>query len=66
MKKLQAIVRLVDQDVLATRIPILECPPVADSFILNEKYAFTARQEQTAETKQADNKIEEGTDEIKD
>jgi hypothetical protein len=67
MKKLQAIVRLVDQDVLATRIPILECPPVADAFILNEKYAFTARQG-AAEAKQDDNKIEseEKEDEIKD
>jgi type IV secretory pathway TraG/TraD family ATPase VirD4 len=67
MKKLQAIVRLVDQDVLATRIPILECPPVADAFILNEKYAFAARQG-AAEAKQTENKIEgeEKEDEIKD
>jgi type IV secretory pathway TraG/TraD family ATPase VirD4 len=66
MKKLQAIVRLVDQDVLATRIPILECPPVADAFILNEKHAFTVRQ--ATESKQTENKIEseEKDDEIKD
>jgi type IV secretion system protein VirD4 len=67
MKDLQCIVKMINRDVLATEIPIVNYVPQSEAFILDNRFTFAARQG-AAEAKQDDSKIEgeEKDDEIKD
>jgi type IV secretory pathway TraG/TraD family ATPase VirD4 len=65
MEDLQCIVKMINRDVLATEIPIVNYIPQSEAFILDERFTFAAKQ--TADAK-PENKIEseEGENEIKD
>jgi type IV secretory pathway TraG/TraD family ATPase VirD4 len=71
LQKLQAIVRLVDSDVLATNIPILKLEQSTEPFILNEKFAFKKKATTETTSEPSESTAEEATevnanDEIED
>jgi type IV secretory pathway TraG/TraD family ATPase VirD4 len=63
LKDLHCIVKIINRDVTATKIPIVDYEAQSEPFILDERFAFTARQ--AGEAKQDENRIED-ENEIKD